>query len=85
MTEVWKITIVGGSSNGMDYSFPADREVLVGRSSKVDLKLSEGDVSGRHLKLAVSDGVAMVYNLSARPGATRHNGVEMEPPSVMLP
>lgn len=79
MTEVWKITIVGGSSNGMDYSFPADREVLVGRSSKVDLKLSEGDVSGRHLKLAVSDGVAMVYNLSARPGATRHNGVEMEP------
>ena len=79
MSEVWKITIVGGSSNGMDYSFPADREVLVGRSGKADLKLSEADVSGRHLKLAVSDGVPMVYNLSTRPGATRHNGAEMEP------
>ena len=79
MSDVWKITIVGGSSNGMDYSFPADREVLIGRSGKADLKLSESDVSGRHLKLAVSDGTPMVYNLSTRPNATRHNGTAMEP------
>ena len=75
----WRITVIGGSSNGLDYSFPPDRDVLIGRSSKADVKLSEADISGRHLRLIVRKDVPVAVNLSSRPRATRHNEMEMSP------
>lgn len=60
----WKLTVIGGAENGNDYSFPADKTVLVGRTHQADLRLSEPDVSGRHVELFTEDGVAMVRNLS---------------------
>ena len=68
MSGNWKITIVGGSLNGMDFSFPPDREVLIGRSSKADVRLSssESDVSGKHLKLVLVDGIPTAVNVTSR-------------------
>ena len=81
MSGDWKITVVGGSLNGMDFSFPPEKEVLIGRSSKADVQLSgtEADVSGKHLKLLVRDGVPTAVNVSTRSRATFHQGVEMAP------
>jgi len=81
MSGNWKITIVGGSLNGMDFSFPSDREILIGRSSKADVRLSasESDVSGKHLKLMLSDGVPTAVNITSRSHATFHQGSEMAP------
>lgn len=81
MADCWKITIVGGSLNGTDFSFPPDKEVLIGRSSKADVRLSglEADVSGRHVKLVRRNGVPTVVNVSGRIGSTFHCGVEMAP------
>lgn len=81
MSGNWKITVVGGSLNGMDFSFPPDKEVLIGRSSKADVRLSssEADVSGKHLKLVVQDGIPTAVNVTSRSRATFHQGVEMAP------
>lgn len=81
MSGKWKITIVGGSLNGIDFSFPSDREVLIGRSSKADVRLSasESDVSGKHLKLVLSEGVPMAVNVTSRSHATFHQGSEVPP------
>ncbi len=81
MSGNWKITIVGGSLNGMDFSFSPDAEVLIGRSSKADVRMSnaESDISGHHLKLVVSDGVPTAVNVTSRARATFHQGVEMAP------
>ena len=81
MSNSWKITIVGGSLNGIDFLFPSDKEVLIGRSSKADVRLSslESDVSGQHLKLVYADGVPMAVNVTSRSHATFHQGIEMEP------
>ena len=81
MSGNWKITIVGGSLNGMDFSFPPDREVLIGRSSKADVRLSssESDVSGKHLKLVLVDGIPTAVNVTSRRHATFHQGSEVEP------
>ena len=81
MSGSWKLTVIGGSSNGESFEFPADREVLVGRTSAADVRLSEPDVSGRHLALVVEDGASTVRNLSSRAGATRLDGVELAPGS----
>lgn len=62
----WKVTVIGGNKNGNDYSFPADSPVLVGRTHVADLRLEEGDVSGRHVELFMEGGRAKVRNLSRR-------------------
>lgn len=81
MADCWKITIVGGSLNGADFSFPPDKEVLIGRSGKADVRMSglDADVSGRHVKLVCKDGVPLAVNVSSRIGSTFHRSVEMAP------
>lgn len=65
MATNWKLTVVGGDENGMDFEFPGDRPVIIGRSHSVDLHLSEADVSGRHVELCFQDGSAcQARNLS---------------------
>lgn len=73
---MWKITIVGGPENGNEYSFPADKTVLIGRShyrevdtkkyAALQLDKEHTDVSGKHLELFVKDGEAFVRNVSER-------------------
>jgi len=77
----WKITVVGGSLNGMDFSFPSDVEVLIGRSSKADIRMSgsEADISGKHLKLLMRDGVPTAVSETSRSHATFLQGVELAP------
>ena len=62
----WKVTVIGGNKNGNDYSFSADSPVLVGRTHVADLRLEEGDVSGRHVEFIMEGGQAKVRNLSRR-------------------
>ncbi|MBQ7190304.1 MAG: FHA domain-containing protein [Kiritimatiellae bacterium] len=83
---MWKITIVGGSKDGNDFSFPADKTVLIGRSHyrEVDAKLyvtlhldeKHKDVSGKHLELFVKDGEAFVRNVSEH-SVTLLNGTKV--------
>ena len=62
----WKVTVIGGNKNGNDYSFSSISPVLVGRTHVADLRLEEGDVSGRHVELLMEGGRAKVKNLSRR-------------------
>lgn len=65
MPSTWKVTVVGGDENGMDFTFPANKSVLIGRSRSADLRLKEPDVSGRHVELFVDvDGTPQIRNLS---------------------
>lgn len=61
----WKLTIIGGDENGSDFTFPSDKPVVIGRSHAADLRLTEPDISGRHVELSVTeDGEAQMRNLS---------------------
>ena len=63
-SNAWRFTVIGGAENGNDYSFPPDRPVLVGRSRATDVRLSEPDVSGRHVEFAFENGEAVMRVLS---------------------
>ena len=78
-TSSWRLTVVGGALNGIDFTFPADKVVLIGRSHTADLRMKEADVSGKHLNLFVrDDGTPCMRNLSGHPGATKVNGEDYE-------
>ena len=78
-TPSWRLTVVGGALNGIDFTFPADKVVLIGRSHTADLRMKEADVSGKHLNLFVrDDGTPCLRNLSGHPGATKVNGEDYE-------
>ena len=79
----WRFTVVGGDENGTDAVFPSDHPVIIGRSHKpkVDFRVPEADVSRRHLKLLVEDGIAKVRNLSQFPASL--NGGEIAPGDVV--
>lgn len=62
--ESWRFTVIGGNENGNDFTFPSGHPVLVGRSHAADLRLSEPDVSGRHVEFALEDGGAVLRVLS---------------------
>ena len=71
----WRLTVVGGAENGKDFVLPGDRPVVIGRSHSADMRLTEPDVSGRHIELVADGGSCKARNLSRY--ASRINGVEM--------
>ena len=71
----WRLTVVGGAENGKDFVLPGDRPVVIGRSHSADMRLTEPDVSGRHIELVADGGSCKARNLSRF--ASRINGVEM--------
>ena len=71
----WRLTVVGGAENGKDFVLPGDRPVVIGRSHSADMRLTEPDVSGRHIELSVEGGACKVRNLSR--DASRINGGEL--------
>ena len=70
----WRLTVVGGAENGKDFVLSGDRPVVIGRSHSADMRLTEPDVSGKHIELSVEGGACRMRNLSRY--ASRVNGVE---------
>lgn len=76
MDGIWRLTAIGGAENGMSFELSADREMLVGRTHSADVRLTEGDVSGRHLRIFTRDGVPMVVS-DTKTSTTQLNGREL--------
>lgn len=72
----WRLTVIGGAENGKDFVLPGNRPVIIGRSHSADMRLTEPDVSGKHIELSVEGegGSCKIRNLSRY--ASRINDVE---------
>ncbi len=62
------LRFVSGKYQGAVFPLREGREVIVGRSSDVDLVLAEDLVSRRHARIAVEDGAAMLQDLGSTNG-----------------
>lgn len=62
------LRFVSGKYQGAVFPLREGREVIVGRSSDVDLVLAEDLVSRRHARLAVEDGVVVLQDMGSTNG-----------------
>ena len=52
----YALRFISGKYQGGEFPLPINREIVVGRSSELDMVLVEDMVSRRHAKIIVSDG-----------------------------
>ncbi len=73
----WALRFVSGKYQGGLFPLREGREVLIGRSSELDLVLVEDNVSRRHAKLVVRGGAVTLQDLGSTNG-TFVNGVRVK-------
>ena len=67
----YRLTFTKGTKINSSSMLNEGNEYIVGRGSKCDIRVSEGDVSGRHLQLTVdSSGDLELKNLTTHPRTT---------------
>lgn len=64
----YALRFVSGKYQGAVFPLREGREVIVGRSSEVDLVLAEDLVSRRHARIAVEDGLVSLQDLGSTNG-----------------
>jgi pSer/pThr/pTyr-binding forkhead associated (FHA) protein len=62
------LRFISGKYQGGEYPLPANREIVVGRSSELDMVLVEDMVSRRHAKIIVSDDQIVIQDLGSTNG-----------------
>lgn len=74
MADKWKLTAVGGAENGMEFYPSVHESVVIGRSHKAAVRLTEPDISGHHAELFVEGDMCQVVSRTAT-SVTLLNGV----------
>ena len=64
----YALRFISGKYQGGEYPLPANREIVVGRSSELDMVLVEDMVSRRHAKIIVSDDQIVIQDLGSTNG-----------------
>ena len=64
----YALRFISGKYQGGEYPLPANREIVVGRSSELDMVLVEDMVSRRHAKIIVSDEQIVIQDLGSTNG-----------------
>jgi pSer/pThr/pTyr-binding forkhead associated (FHA) protein len=62
------LRFISGKYQGGEYPLPSNREIVVGRSSELDMVLVEDMVSRRHAKIIVSDDQIVIQDLGSTNG-----------------
>jgi pSer/pThr/pTyr-binding forkhead associated (FHA) protein len=62
------LRFISGKYQGGEYPLPGNREIVVGRSSELDMVLVEDMVSRRHAKIIVSDDQIVIQDLGSTNG-----------------
>jgi hypothetical protein len=62
------LRFISGKYQGGEYPLPTNREIVVGRSSELDMVLVEDMVSRRHAKIIVSDDQIIIQDLGSTNG-----------------
>jgi hypothetical protein len=64
----YALRFISGKYQGGEYPLPLNREIVVGRSSELDMVLVEDMVSRRHAKIIVSDDQIVIQDLGSTNG-----------------
>ncbi len=64
----YALRFISGKYQGGEYPLPANREIVIGRSSELDMVLVEDMVSRRHAKIIVSDDQIVIQDLGSTNG-----------------
>ncbi len=64
----YALRFISGKYQGGEFSLPANREIVVGRSSELDMVLVEDMVSRRHAKIIVADDQIFIQDLGSTNG-----------------
>jgi hypothetical protein len=64
----YALRFISGKYQGGEYPLPTNREIVVGRSSELDMVLVEDMVSRRHAKIIVSDDQIVIQDLGSTNG-----------------
>ena len=64
----YALRFISGKYQGGEYPLPAHREIVIGRSSELDMVLVEDMVSRRHAKIIVSDDQIVIQDLGSTNG-----------------
>ena len=73
----WALKFISGKYQGGEFPLKDDRQVVVGRSSELDMVLVEDMVSRKHARLVVSGGVITIEDLNSTNG-TFVNGEKVQ-------
>jgi len=66
--EAFALRFISGKYQGGEFPLPGDGEILIGRSSELDMVLVEDMVSRRHSKITVTDDQIFIQDLGSTNG-----------------
>lgn len=66
--QAFALRFISGKYQGGEFPLPATGEVVIGRSSELDMVLVEDMVSRRHAKITCADGVVSIRDLGSTNG-----------------
>ena len=78
-TILWALRFISGKYQGGEFPLRPHREIIIGRSSELDMVLVEDMVSRKHAKITTDDKVVTIQDLGSTNG-TFLNGVRLERP-----
>ncbi len=68
-TKRYALRFISGKYQGGEFALPEEGEVVIGRSSELDMVLVEDMVSRRHARIAIRDGQVMIEDFGSTNGS----------------
>ena len=75
----YALKFISGKYQGGEFPLKADKQIVIGRSSELDMVLVEDMVSRKHAKISFSDGKITIEDLGSTNG-THVNGSRVTRP-----
>ena len=69
VSSAYALRFISGRYQGGEYPLPASGEIVIGRSSELDMVLVEDMVSRRHARILVADGKVVLEDLGSTNGS----------------
>ena len=73
---MWTLKFISGKYQGGEFPLRPNREIIIGRSSDLDMVLVEDMVSRKHAKISTDDETVSIQDLGSTNG-TFVNGVRL--------
>jgi len=79
----WALRFISGKYQGGEFPLRPHREIVIGRSSELDMVLVEDMVSRKHAKIITDDKTVTIQDLGSTNG-TFVNGVQIDRPRKLV-
>ncbi len=77
MAQAYALRFISGKYQGGEFPLPPEREIVIGRSSDLDMVLVEDMVSRKHAKISTTNGQIIIMDLGSTNG-TFVNGKQID-------